>query len=272
MGIPFYKMSGAGNDFIFIDNRKDEMKSFGNIKDIVVKACARNVSVGADGLVLIENAENGADFKWEFYNSDGSVAEMCGNASRCAGRFAFLQGIAGEKMKFETLAGVIEAEIKEGVNVKVQLTAPFDERSDYQLELDGETVTVSSINTGVPHVCYFVDDIENMDIMKYGSAVRYHDEYAPAGTNFNFCAMTEEGQLRVRTYERGVEGETMACGTGAVACSIFAIKKGLVKSPVTVKTSSGLLLKVYVEGEKVYLEGEARVVYKGELTNEAYEY
>lgn len=263
-------MSGAGNDFIFIDNRDGRANGIDR-QTLITKACARNVSVGADGLVLIENSDK-ADFRWRFYNCDGSEAEMCGNASRCAGRFTYLNGITGKKMSFETLAGIIEAEIKDGVNVKVQLTDPFDERSDYKIDLGGEVLEVSSINTGVPHVVSFVDDIEEIDMMKYGSAVRYHSEYAPAGTNVNMCKVLPDGVLRIRTYERGVEGETMACGTGCVAGAIFAVKKGLAKSPVNCRTTSGLYLKVYLENNKVYLEGEARVVYKGELTEEAYKY
>lgn len=263
-------MSGAGNDFIFIDNRDGKANGIDR-QTLITKACARNVSVGADGMMLIENSDT-ADFMWRFYNCDGSEAEMCGNGARCAGRFAYMNGIAGEKMKFETLAGTIEAEVKEGVNVKVQLTEPFDERNDYTLELDDKTITVDSVNTGVPHVIWFVDDIEEIDMMKYGSEIRYHSELAPAGTNVNMCKVMPDGVMRIRTYERGVEGETMACGTGCVAGAIFAVKKGLTKSPVTCRTSSGLLLKVYLENNNVYLEGEARVVYKGELTEEAINY
>lgn len=129
MNIPFYKMTGAGNDFIFIDNRDGKANGIDR-QTLITKACARNVSVGADGLVLIENSDGDTDFKWRFYNCDGSEAEMCGNASRCAGRFAKLNGIAEDKMSFDTLAGVIEAEVKEGgVDVKVQLTPPFDKKN-----------------------------------------------------------------------------------------------------------------------------------------------
>jgi len=270
MKIPFFKMSGAGNDFIFIDNRDGKANSIDR-QTLVTKACARNISIGADGMMLIENSDK-ADFKWRFYNCDGSEAEMCGNGARCAGRFAYLNGITGDKMKFETIAGIIEAEVKEGVNVKVQMTEPVDKRSDYTIELEGETLEVNSIDTGVPHVVMFTDDIEDIDIMKYGSGIRYHQEYKPAGMNANFCKMQDDGILRVRTYERGVEGETMACGTGCVACAIFAVEKGLTKSPVKCKTTSGLILNVYLENGKVYLEGEARVVYKGEFTEEAYAY
>lgn len=264
-------MSGSGNDFIIIDNRDGRVKD-AEMVNFVVKTCARCVSAGADGVIFIEKAAKGADFSWKFYNSDGSVAEMCGNGSRCAARFAYLNGIAGKKMTFETLAGIIEAEIKTAPDVKVRLTEPKDIKESYVLDVLGENMTVNSVNTGVPHCVIFSDDIENVDIMKYGRALRYHEYYAPKGTNVNFCGITNDGLLRVRTYERGVEGETMACGTGSVACSIFAVSKGLLKSPVTVKTTSGILLKVYLEDSKVYLEGEARVVYTGEMNSEAVEY
>ena len=269
--IPFYKMSGSGNDFIIIDNRDGKMDGI-NIVDFVVKTCARCVSVGADGLFLIEAPKKGADFSWQFYNSDGSVAEMCGNGSRCAARFAYLNGIAGEKMSFETLAGVIEAEIKAEPDVKVRMTQPFDYKESYTLDVEGEKIEVNSVNTGVPHCVVFTDDVESADLVKFGPALRYHEYYAPKGTNVNFCGVDNNGHLRVRTYERGVEGETMACGTGSVACAMFAVSKGLLKSPVTIKTTSGKLLKVYLEGDKVYLEGEARVIYTGELTDEAVNY
>ncbi len=269
--IPFFKMTGSGNDFIIIDNRDRKTDGI-DIKDFVVKTCARCVSAGADGLFLIEPPKQGTDFSWQFYNSDGSVAEMCGNGSRCAARFAYLNGIAGKTMSFETLAGIIEAEIKDEPNVKVRLTQPQDVRESYEIEVFGEKLEANSANTGVPHCVIFSDDIENVDIMKYGRALRFHEHYAPKGTNVNFCGVTNDGLLRVRTYERGVEGETMACGTGSVACSIFAVSKGLLKSPVTVKTTSGILLKVYLEDGKVYLEGEARVVYTGEMTEEAFKY
>jgi len=270
MNIPFYKMSGSGNDFIIVDNRENIMQGI-DLDNFIKKTCARSVSIGADGLFLIENSDE-ADFKWQFFNSDGSVAEMCGNGSRCAARFAYLNKIAGEKMSFMTLAGKIHAEIKDGVNVKVQLTKPLDVREDYEIDINGEKVQVCSADTGVPHVCILSDDIENVDLPKIGAAVRYHEEYAPKGTNVNWYGLNDEGALRIRTYERGVEGETLACGTGSVACAIFAVKKSITESPVLIKTSSGIYLKVYLENGDVYLEGEARVVYKGELTEESYNY
>ena len=271
MNISFWKMSGSGNDFIFIDNRQNTVKSL-NLPDFIQKVCARGVSVGADGLVLIEDSEN-ADFKWKFYNSDATEAEMCGNASRCAAKFAYLNGIVNSKsMKFETLAGIIEAEIITEDKVKVLLTEPFDLKSNYNIAINDTNHIISSVNTGVPHVVSQVENIENFDLVSFGRAIRYHKKFAPDGINVNVYEKLENGKIRIRTYERGVENETMACGTGAVAVAIFAVKDKVVKSPVTLVTSSKIELKVYLENNKCYLEGEARVVYKGELLEDAYKY
>ncbi len=270
MNIKFWKMSGSGNDFIFIDNRKNQMNSF-DLPNFIQKVCARGVSVGADGLVLIENSDV-VDFKWKFFNSDATEAEMCGNASRCAAKFAFLNGIVdSEKMKFETLAGIIEAEIIDNDTVKVLLTKPFNLKANYNIEINGKNYIISSVDTGVPHVVTQVKNIENFDLYSFGKAVRYHEEFAPQGTNVNIYEKVND-KIRMRTYERGVENETMACGTGAVATAIFAVKDDIVKSPVTIVTSSKIELKVYLEEEKCYLEGEARVIYKGELQEDAYKY
>lgn len=271
MGIPFYKMSGSGNDFIFIDNRDRKMDGI-DLSTFIPKVCARCVSIGADGVVLIEDSKI-ADFKWHFYNNDASVAEMCGNASRCVARFVTLNGIVEKPvMTFETLAGIIEAEIRTAPNVKVQLTDPLDVKHNYELEVNGEIYRVSSVNTGVPHVVAKVNNIDKFDIKTFGRTVRYHDTYQPAGTNVNVYEKIGENRLRIRTYERGVEDETMACGTGTVAVTLFAVEDGLVESPVTLVTQSGIELKVYLENGKCYLEGEARVVVTGEIQEDAYNY
>lgn len=271
MEFPFYKMSGSGNDFIFIDNRKNIMKAV-DLNIFIPKVCTRGVSIGADGLVLVEDSDI-ADFKWQFFNSDASVAEMCGNASRCVAKFAMLNGIVNKsKMSFETLAGVIEAEVKSASSIKVQLTNPIDLKHNYPLKIEGKEYIVSSVNTGVPHAVIKVEDIENFDIKSFGNEVRFHEIFQPAGTNVNVYSKLDDGRLKIRTYERGVENETMACGTGTVAVSIFAVKDGLVESPVTLETQSGIELKVYLEDGKCYLEGEARVVYIGSIQEEAYKY
>jgi diaminopimelate epimerase len=270
MNIPFYKMTGSGNDFIFINNMDNSFPKK-NIKNFIQKVCARGVSIGADGFVLIEKSDK-ADFKWDFYNSDGSIAEMCGNASRCAARFAMLNNIVdSNKMSFETLAGIINAEVFEDESVKVELTKPYDMQHNYNLNIDGKNYKISSVNTGVPHAVMLVDDVDSFDIKSFGQKVRYHDFFQPAGTNVNVYSVYGN-KLKQRTYERGVEDETMACGTAAVAVSIFAIKDAIMKSPINIITKSGIELKVYIENDKYFLQGEARLVYTGTILKDAYEY
>lgn len=271
MSVAFWKMSGSGNDFIIIDNRDGKMNGF-NPKELIPAICARSLSIGADGVFYIENCEE-ADFQWQFFNSDASVAEMCGNGARCVARYAYLNGIAGKKMRFKTLAGIIEAEIKEGTDVKVLMTTPFDYKKDIELYINGVRRILSSINTGVPHAAFPVTDIDKFDIFSTGRAVRYHEYFAPKGTNFNVYENVGTDKFRIRTYERGVEDETLACGTGSVACAIFAVKNGEAKSPVTMVTQGGSELKIHIEEDgRTYLEGEARVIYKGEFSEEAYAY
>jgi diaminopimelate epimerase len=270
--IEFYKMSGSGNDFILIDNR-DGSLAVGDIVAFVKSVCERKVSVGADGLILIERSDRG-DFKWRFYNADGSEAAMCGNGGRCAARFALLRGIAGEKMSFETAAGIIDAEVRGNV-VKLRLTDPRDPVMDDEIRVENRILFVHSINTGVPHVVHFVRDPDDFDVFNTGRALRYHEHYRPAGTNANFAAVLDDHTLRVRTYERGVEDETLACGTGSAAAALIAARKGLVESPVDVRVQSGETLRIHFEQTeggftKVYLEGNAKVVYQGLLWDEAW--
>ena len=272
MKIPFMKMSGSGNDFIFIDHRKpiipvDEMRDF------VRKVCQRRVSVGADGLIFIEPSER-ADFKWRFFNSDGSEGEMCGNGGRCAARFAWVKKIAGPSLTFETLAGILAAEVS-GKRVKLELTKPFGLKLDEKISLEGPELVFSSINTGVPHVIIFSEDLEGMDIVPLGRAIRYHCRFAPSGTNANFVRVVDRSHLSVRTYERGVEDETLACGTGTVASTLIAAFRGMVNSPVSVKTKGGEILVVHfeIEGKKVkrvFFEGDVHIIYEGEMWEEAY--
>ena len=270
--IEFYKMSGSGNDFILIDNRKGSLE-VGDPVAFTRRVCERKVSVGADGLFFIEKSDR-VDFRWRFYNADGSEAAMCGNGARCAARFAFLTGIAGAKMSFETGAGIIDAEVK-GDIVKVRLTAPQGLVLEEQIRIGNEILHVHSINTGVPHAVYFVRDPDQFDVFNTGRAIRRHEHYQPAGTNANFAAVLDGHTIRVRTYERGVEDETLACGTGSVASALVAASMGLVESPVDVRVQSGELLRIHFEkGEggfaKVYLEGKAKVVYQGKLWDEAW--
>jgi diaminopimelate epimerase len=273
MKIPFMKMSGSGNDFILIDHRAPFLQE-DHLKDFIRKVCRRRISVGADGLILIERSQK-ADFKWRFYNADGSEAEMCGNGGRCAARFAYLKGIAGSSLKFETLAGILSAQV-EGRRVKLELTKPHSLKLDETLILDGEKHFFSSINTGVPHAVIFVENLEGLDIIPIGRAIRFHSHFSPAGTNVNFIRLEEGSQLSIRTYERGVEDETLACGTGVVASALIAAFKGLINSPVSIKTKGGEVLTVYFEIEakevkKVFFEGDVYIIYEAEMWEEAYQ-
>ena len=270
--IPFSKMSGCGNDFIFIDNRTGILDP-DNLGDFVIKVCAPKISVGADGVVLIEDSRK-ANFRWHFFNSDGSEAEMCGNAGRCAARFAVLKGIAPEKLAFETLAGIIAAEVS-GRRVKLQMIKPFGLKLDFSVQIDGNSHSLHFINTGVPHVIHFVSAASQVEVKDLGRKIRFHAHFQPAGTNANFAQVIDRKSIKIRTYERGVEDETLACGTGAVASALISAAKGFVDSPVAVETSGGEILNIHFQKkgdgfDPVFLEGDTRLVYEGDLWEEAY--
>ena len=270
--IPFTKMSGTGNDFIIIDNRRRIVEDDG-LTEFIRNVCRRKMSVGADGLILIESSDK-ADFQWRFFNSDGSLAEMCGNGARCATRFAYLNGIAGESLSFETQAGIITGQVKDG-GAKVKIPDPTDLGLDYAIDLSDGPLTVSSINTGVPHVVIMQDSVEEVDVFRLGREIRYHDAFAPAGTNVNFICTQNTGQLAIRTYERGVDDETLACGTGAIASALIASLKTNWPSPISLVTRSGETLTIYFrESDQVftdvYLEGDARLIYTAELNQDAW--
>ncbi len=265
--IYFYKMSGAGNDFIIIDSFNKNIKL--NQKQIE-KICRRGFAIGADGLMFIKKStDKKYDFIMSYYNSDGKEAEMCGNGGRCISRFAYLKGYAKRKMKFLAKDGEHIAEIKSGCNVKLKMINPFDIRENIKIKTDGKVITGHFINTGVPHFVIPVKNIESVDVVKLGRQIRFHKFFAPKGTNVNF-AKIENNKIILRTYERGVENETYACGTGAVATAILSGEK----SPVFIKVSGGLL-KVYFEKENdnfknVYLEGPATFVAEGRIKKEAF--
>ncbi|ROQ92259.1 diaminopimelate epimerase [Desulfosoma caldarium] len=272
--IPFLKMTGSGNDFILIDNRTGLVPLEG-CKDFVKAVCRRKLSAGADGVILIENDAE-CDFAWRFYNADGSEAEMCGNGARCAARFAHLRGIVSRpSMIFRTLAGKIQAHV-DGLRVRVQMTPPHGYRPNLNVVIEDQTLRVHAINTGVPHVVLFADSpktLSQWDVFAVGRSLRYHSLFAPAGTNVNFVAVLGPSQLKIRTYERGVEDETLACGTGSIAAALIAAAQGLVQPPVHVETQSGETLVIHFHQteeafDEVFLEGDARVVYEGLLWSE----
>jgi diaminopimelate epimerase len=265
-------MSGSGNDFILIDNR-DQSLPVSDVTEFVKTVCERGVSVGADGLIIVEKSDQ-VDFRWRFFNADGSEVEMCGNGGRCAARFAYLKGIGGKKLSFETQAGIIDAEIKDA-SVKLRLTDPHGLQINQLITMEDKPFEVNSINTGVPHVVHFVNNLDQYDVFHIGRMIPYHQQYQPAGTNANFVEVIDKHTIRIRTYERGVEDETLACGTGSVASALISSWKGLIESPVDVKVKSGETLRIYFEKKDrgftdIYLEGGAKVIYQGLLWDEVY--
>lgn len=262
-------MSGSGNDFILIDNRDSIIKP-NQKREFVKKVCVPKMSVGADGVIFIENSDK-ADFRWDFYNSDGGSAEMCGNGGRCVARYAYEKQIAPRrKLSFETLAGIIQAEV-DGKSVKVWLTPPSDFREGIEVELDGVSYSIDAVNTGVPHAVIFSKDLDDDSVRRIGSGVRFHRAFAPAGTNVNFVEVRDRHRLKVRTYERGVEGETLACGTGVVASALVAARGNRVEPPVQVETLGGDIVNVCFDESsngsfgEVCLEGLTKTVFEGTL-------
>lgn len=268
MRVDFWKMSGAGNDFVVVDNRGGGIRPS---REQVVRLCHRQFGVGADGLMLLVPCSTGrADWAWQFWNSDGSDAEMCGNGARCFARF--IQRVTGWKgagVSFETAAGVIGAEF-EGERVTVNLTAPQGLRLGERVETGAGPVEVSSLNTGVPHAVVFVPDADQAMVLERGRELRFHRHFGPRGTNVNFVQVKEPGLIRVRTYERGVEGETLACGTGVSASAIISAVVHGFPSPVRVQVQGGDELRVEFTAREggysgVRLNGPATFVFEGRI-------
>jgi diaminopimelate epimerase len=262
----FTKMNGAGNDFVMIDNRVGDLRL---ASDQIAKICDRHRGVGADGVLVLERAANGADFRMRYYNADGGEAEMCGNGARCFARYA--SRIAGpmDELSFETPAGVIGAELQ-GELVQLQMSEPKDMRLGITIPLPDREVAAHFVNSGVPHVIVPVDDLESVDVRGAGSAIRRHELFSPKGANVNFLKERGPRQIAIRTYERGVEDETLAGGTGVVASAlIFGAMKN-VAGPIGVLVRGGNELQVGFEkaGDRfhnVTLTGPAEFVFEGTI-------
>ncbi len=271
---PFVKMHGGGNDFVVLDDRDGELAE-SVTAEVVRTLCGRRTGVGSDGLILVERART-SDFGWRFFNSDGSEAEMCGNGARCVARFAFEKEIAPRAMIFDTLAGPVRAVVLDGSTVKLRLPDPGECREYENLKVDSRSLEMVRIIVGVPHVVLFVDDLEEAPVVALGRAVRRHEEFAPAGVNVNFVRCVLPDRIEVRTYERGVEDETLACGTGAVAAALVCIKKGRMSPPVCVGTRGGETLRVHAaldsdhKFREVHLEGKVVKVFQGRLSPEVF--
>ncbi|MCS6770961.1 MAG: diaminopimelate epimerase [Kiritimatiellae bacterium] len=265
--IPFWKMHGASNDFIVVDDRTLAFPT--HDADWLRAIMARRTGVGSEGVLLIQPSER-ADFRMRFFNPDGGEVDMCGNGARCIAKLAFELGIAPSPMRFETRAGIVGAEILED-GVRLTMTSPRDWRLDGELEIDGRRIRYDFVNSGVPHAVVRVDNLAAVDVTNLGAAIRRHPAFAPNGTNANFVQVLGPDSIAIRTFERGVEAETLACGTGIVASGLIVGKLGLARPPVRVRAASGDVLTVdyrlTAEGaEEVTLAGPAVHVFEGVLS------
>ncbi|MCF0073113.1 diaminopimelate epimerase [Dyadobacter sp. CY261] len=257
MSISFYKYQGTGNDFVMVDDRNLQ---FPVSKELIASICHRRFGVGADGLILLQNAE-GYDFRMVYFNADGGEGSMCGNGGRCVVRFANDLGLFNDSTKFIAVDGEHEATVLgDTIRLKMSNVTGVEQYEDYDF-----------MNTGSPHYVTYVDDIHETDVVNIGSEIRYGSVYGPkGGTNVNFVEVIEDNHLSVRTYERGVEDETFSCGTGVTACALSAnIREGW-EGPVTVETIGGTLAVEYQENgegqfKDIYLIGPAVRVFEGTL-------
>jgi diaminopimelate epimerase len=262
----FTKMNGAGNDFVMIDNRAGDLRL---AADQIAKICDRHRGVGADGVLVLERPTNGATFRMRYYNADGGEAEMCGNGARCFARYASRVAGPVDELSFETPAGVIGADLQ-GELVCLQMSEPTDLRLGIKIPLSDRTLDGHFVNSGVPHVVIPVDDLENVDVRGIGSATRRHELFQPKGANVNFLKRRGDRQISIRTYERGVENETLACGTGVVASALVFAATEDVGGPIGVLVRGGNELKVGFDkvGEQfknVTLTGPADFVFEGTI-------
>jgi len=271
MLLNFFKMNGAGNDFIIIDNRD---LSINLDADTIAALCDRNRGIGADGLLAVEPAQKGADFRFRYYNADGGEAEMCGNGARCFGRFtAHLGEIVLKKVTFETIAGTLAAEMIDE-NVRIAMSEPKDLLLNSQATIPGHDAPLHFVNTGVPHVVTFVpspEALDEFDVFTHGGLIRHHTAFAPAGTNANFATILAPDHISIRTFERGVEDETLACGTGMVASALVHHLLTGAPSPIKVDVEGGDTLEIGFEktGDQTFknvtLTGPADFVFEGEI-------
>jgi diaminopimelate epimerase len=264
--ISFTKASGAGNDFIIVNNIAGDLDI--DCGRFAVAVCDRHFGVGGDGLLVLGRSTR-ADFAMDYYNADGSSGGMCGNGGRCIARFALEGGVAGKNQRFEALDHIYDAEVGEK-SVRLHMKDPVDLRTGLVFSPGGKQMKGAFIDTGAPHAVIFEDDLESLDVMKLGKAVRHDPRFDPAGTNVNFVRIRDGSTVELRTYERGVESETLACGTGSVAAALVESNLHGLASPVTVAVMSGERLLVHFRKTgsawtEVRLEGSAYMLFKGSL-------
>jgi diaminopimelate epimerase len=268
VAMEFWKMNGAGNDFVVIDNRD---LRFDLDRDTIARICHRQRGVGADGFLAVEPAQQGGDYRFRYYNADGGEAEMCGNGARCFGQFIRREIHGGDlaTSTFETIAGLVSVQFP-GDEVQIGLSTPHGLTLHQGIEVDGQPLTVHSVNTGVPHAVIPVSDLEAAEVFRIGRIVRRHAAFAPAGTNVNFLHTIAPGHIAIRTYERGVEDETLACGTGMVASAIIHHELTGSLGPIAVDVRGGDTLRVdFAKGDDGYqsvrLTGPAQFVFRGTI-------
>jgi diaminopimelate epimerase len=296
--IKFIKMVAAGNDFIVIDAMRPALPAGRQapcampLNSLAKRMCDRKYGIGADGLLALEKSKKG-DLKMRIFNADGSEAQMCGNGARCAAFWinqrqktppsSRLRRAGSDRrprdLKIETKAGVIKSQIRNN-NVRIRLTEPKDIKLNIPIKVNNRTLKVNFINTGVPHAVIFVQGLEKIDVDNLGRVIRYHKRFRPAGTNVDFIECINDDFIGIRTYERGVEAETLACGTGCAAAALISEVKTYKpenKRQMTdvgvigAKTKSGEILKVYFTKinnnfKNVWLEGKAEIVFSGQFT------
>ncbi len=262
----FTKMSGAGNDFIMVDNRDGSLSRVLG-RERIAELCRRGLSVGADGLIEIREDPVHA-FAMKYYNSDGGAADMCGNGARCICRFAAELGMVetGVEFTFASDAGIHKGSITGDREARIWMTEPILHYLEKAIDVaDGIVITTGFADTGVPHAVVFRDSIEDGSFEKYASVIRSLDEFGQEGANVNWVRVQRDGSMSIRTFERGVEGETLACGTGAVACALVASERfDSVTLPVRIAVKSGLLLTVGEDSSGWWLQGEAGIIYRAE--------
>ena len=266
MRLTFSKYSGSGNDFILVDNRQKFFPF--HKKELIAHLCRRRTGIGADGIILLENSQK-ADFKMRIFNADGSEAEMCGNGIRCLMKFIRELGNTEEAYEIETMESKVRLSFKNDL-VNVSMPKPYDLRWDLKIDIQNTCLRLHHINTGVPHVVLFVENLKSDKWMSLAPAIRHHAIFAPHGANVNFTCIASDGQVAVRTYERGVEGETLACGTGATAAALMAAKLLDLSSPVKVQPLSNEPIEISFKFEcgqpaDVFMAGPAVFIFHGKI-------
>ncbi len=267
--VKFAKVVGTGNDFILVDGRNG--RSLGaNPARFAKEWCDRKRGIGADGLLVLLRSRKG-DARMEIYNSDGSRASMCGNGLRCVVWYLHAKDHGKKEITVETGAGVMKTRVVQNERTRIYMTPPKDFRLGLKLKLNGTLYQIHAVNTGVPHAVFFVSNLEKLETASLGPVIRHHKFFKPAGTNVNWARIASPHEIAIRTFERGVEGETLACGTGAVACAVIGTVLGKLQPPVQILTASGEQLTVGFRQEKkpwedLYLEGPAKILFEGVIS------